>query len=432
MDTKKSELAFQRAKNVIVGGVNSPVRAFGGVGLCPLFIAKANGAIIEDIDGNQFIDYVGSWGPMILGHCHPYVIQAIQQAAQRGTSYGAPTEAETLLAEKIICAFKSIELVRMVSSGTEAAMTAIRLARAYTKRPIIIKMAGCYHGHSDSVLVAAGSGLAEQSIPASEGVPAVLAQQTLVVEYNDIPAVCAAFKKYADRIAAVIVEPVAANMGVVQPKQDYLAQLRQICDQYHAVLIFDEIITGFRIAYGGAQEYYNIQADLTCLGKIIGGGLPAAAVGGKRQIMELLAPVGKVYQAGTLSGNPLAMAAANATLDLLTEPHFYKKLDEKTRCLTNGILSAAKRFGIPVCIHQVGSMFSVFFTEKTVWNFSDVQTSDVARFKRVFAGLLKQGIYVAPSAFEAWFVSASHTDQQIEKTINAIYNVFEKESRYTS
>lgn len=430
MDIKKSQLAFERAKRVISGGVNSPVRAFGGVGLNPLFISKASGAIIEDIDGNQYIDYVGSWGPMIVGHSHPKVVAAISHAAMRGTSFGAPTEGETDLAEKIVNAFKSIDLVRMVSSGTEAAMTAARLARAFTQKPYLLKMAGCYHGHSDSMLVAAGSGLAEHSIPASDGVPAAIAQQTLVVEYNDSDAVRTAFEKYPNQIAAVMVEPVAANMGVVPPKDGYLAQLRQICDENQAVLIFDEVITGFRLAYGGAQEYFGVLADLTCLGKIVGGGLPAAAIGGKRQIMEMLAPLGKVYQAGTLSGNPLAMAAANATLELLEQPNFYRQLDEKTRYLTDGIQSAATRFGIPVCIHRVGSMFSVFFTDRPVWNFSDVKASDVARFKRVFAGLLEQGIYIAPSAFEAWFVSASHTEQQIEKTIQAVYNVFQKEQDF--
>lgn len=427
--TVQSSAAFERAQQVIPGGVNSPVRAFGGVGLCPLFIASASGATITDLDGRTYIDYVGSWGPMILGHAHPAVVEAVQKAAARGTSYGAPTEGETELAERIVQAVPSIEKVRLVSSGTEAAMTAVRLARAYTRRDSIIKMIGCYHGHCDGMLVSAGSGLAEQGTPSSAGVSAQVAAQTIAVPYNDLSAVQQAFANYPGQIAAIVVEPVAANMGVVVPKAGYLAGLRQLCDANGAVLIFDEVITGFRIAYGGAQQVYGVEADLTCLGKIVGGGLPCAAVGGKRDIMEQLAPLGPVYQAGTLSGNPLAVAAANKTLELLREPGFYQTLEKTSALLESGLKSATAEYNIPLTVNRVGSILSGFFTERPVNNFDDVQTTDIALFKRFFAGLLEAGVYIAPSAYEAMFVGAAHTQQHIEKTVEAVYNVLKTVTR---
>lgn len=422
--TNKSQIAFERAKAVIPGGVNSPVRAFGGVDRGPLFIASARGATITDLDGNSYLDYVGSWGPMILGHAHPEVVGAVQRAAAKGTSFGAPTPGETELAERIVAAVGSIDKVRLVSSGTEAVMTAVRLARAHTKRDSIVKMAGCYHGHSDGMLVSAGSGLAEHGIPSSAGVPGSVAEKTIAVPYNDLAAVRQAFVKFPDQIAAVVVEPVAANMGVVLPAQGYLAGLRQLCDQYSAVLVFDEVITGFRIAFGGAQERYGVRADLTCLGKIVGGGLPAAAVGGRREIMDLLAPLGPVYQAGTLSGNPLAVAAANKTLELLSKPDIYRMLEQKGTALEAGLQSAAAKVGIPLTVNRVGSILSGFFTDRPVNNFEDVQTTDIVRFKRFFAKMLDQGVYLAPSAYEAMFVSLAHSEQDIVKTVEAAYNAF--------
>lgn len=393
----------------------------------PLFITSASGSTITDVDGNRYIDYVGSWGPMVLGHAHPEVVEAVQIAAAKGTSYGAPTEGETELAERIIAGVASIEKVRMVSSGTEAVMTALRLARAFTKRAYVIKMVGCYHGHSDGMLVSAGSGLAEHGIPSSAGVCGSVAEQTLAVPYNNLEAVRQAFTKFSGRIAAVIVEPVAANMGVVPPAEGYLAGLRQVCDEAGAVLIFDEVITGFRVAFGGAQELYGICADLTCLGKIIGGGLPAAAVGGRRDIMDMLAPLGPVYQAGTLSGNPLAVAAANTTLELLSKPGVYQKLDEKGAVLESGLKDSAVKTGVPLTVNRIGSILGGFFTDRRVSDFDDVQTTDIARFKRFFAELLDQGVYVAPSAYEAMFVSLAHSEQDIDKTITAVYNAFRKE-----
>ena len=422
--SKNSQAAFERAKAVIPGGVNSPVRAFGGVARGPLFIASASGSTITDLDGNRYIDYVGSWGPMILGHAHPEVVEAVQQAAAKGTSFGAPTPGETELAERIAAAVGSIDKVRLVSSGTEAVMTAVRLARAHTKRDTIVKMVGCYHGHSDGMLVSAGSGLAEHGIPSSAGVPGSVAEKTIAVPYNDLAAVRQAFANFPDQIAAVVVEPVAANMGVVLPALGYLLGLRQLCDQFSAVLIFDEVITGFRIAFGGAQERYGVRADLTCLGKIVGGGLPAAAVGGRCDIMDFLAPLGPVYQAGTLSGNPLAVAAANKTLELLSKPDIYRVLEQKGAALETGLKAAAANAGIALTINRVGSILSGFFTGRPVNNFEDVQTTDIARFKRFFAKMLDQGVYLAPSAYEAMFVSLAHSEQDIVKTVEAAYNAF--------
>ena len=433
----KSAQAFIEARNFLPGGVNSPVRAFGGVDVEPLFIAAANGSKIYDIDGNEYIDYVGSWGPMILGHAHLKVIEAIQAAVKKGTSFGAPTLAETALAERIVNAFDSVEKVRLLSSGTEAVMTAIRLARGCTKKDLIIKMAGCYHGHSDSMLVAAGSGLAETGRPspaasllrsktAGAGVPDLIAELTVVIPYNDIDAVETAFQKHKGKIAAVLVEPVAANMGVVPPIDGYLEALRNLCDQEDVLLIFDEVITGFRIAYGGAQELFGIKADITCLGKIIGGGLPLAALGAGADIMDMLSPAGPVYQAGTLSGNPIATAAANATLEILEKGDCYEQLEATSALLEAGLNDAAKDAGVPVTINRVGSIMSCFFTEGEVRNFADVQSTNIKQFKRFFAEMLRQGIYLAPSAYEAMFVSLAHTKQDIEKTIKAAKKAFHK------
>ncbi len=420
----KSIKAYERANLVLPGGVDSPVRAFGGVDEKPVFIAKAKGSKIYDIDGNEYIDYVCSWGPMILGHTHPKVVKAVADAAKKGTSFGAPTLAETELAQKITTAFGSIEKVRLLSSGTEAVMTAIRLARGFTRRNLIIKMAGCYHGHSDSLLVAAGSGLAESGTAASAGVPEDLAKLTVVIPYNNIEAAKAAFKKHKGKIAACLIEPVAANMGVVPPVENYLRQLRNLCDAEKSLLIFDEVITGFRIAYGGAQELYGIKADITCLGKIIGGGLPLAAVGGRSEIMDMLSPAGPVYQAGTLSGNPIATAAANATLDILSKGNCYRKLEATAKKLETGLTDAAKQAGIPVTINRVGSIMSCFFTDKPVRNFADVQKTNVRQFKMFFSEMLKRGIYLAPSAYEAMFVSLAHTKRDIESTILAAQKAF--------
>jgi glutamate-1-semialdehyde 2,1-aminomutase len=421
-----SSQAWSRAERFLAGGVNSPVRAFGGVDLTPLFIERASGSKIYDVDGNEYIDYVGSWGPMILGHAHPAVVAAVRAAAEKGMSFGAPTLAETALAEKIVAAFDSIEKVRLVSSGTEAVMTAIRLARAYTKKDLIVKMAGCYHGHSDSLLVAAGSGVAETGIASSAGVPDSLARLTIVLPYNDIDAVKAAFAGHRDKIAAVLVEPVAANMGVVPPADGYLQTLRNLCDENGALLIFDEVITGFRVAYGGAQELYGISADVTCLGKIIGGGLPVGAFGARAQIMDMLAPTGPVYQAGTLSGNPLATAAANATLDILAQRGCYETLESSAGKLASGLAQAASDASVAITINRVGSIMSCFFADKPVRNFADVQSTNIKQFKKFFGHMLNQGVYLAPSAYEAMFVSLAHTKADIDKTIQATKNSFHK------
>lgn len=428
---QKSITAYKNALNYIPGGVNSPVRAFGGTGIEPLFIDHAKGSKIYDIDGNEYIDYVCSWGPMILGHAYPKVLEAVKKAAEKGTSFGAPTLVETELAQKIISAFDSIEKVRLVSSGTEAVMTAVRLARGFTKKDLIIKMTGCYHGHSDGFLVAAGSGVAESShdkttVPSSAGVPEAIAKQTLVVPYNDIEAIKTMFKTHKSKIAAVLVEPVAANMGIVLPKEGYLKELRNLCSAEDALLIFDEVITGFRLALGGAQQVFGINADITCLGKIIGGGLPAAAIGARAEIMDMLAPSGPIYQAGTLSGNPLATAAANATLDILAEENCYKKLEESAAELEKGITQAAKKAKIPITINRIGSIMSCFFIDRKVLNFSDVQSTDIKIWKQFFIKMLEHGIYLAPSAYEAMFISLAHTAGDIQKTIQAAQKSFNK------
>ena len=420
----KSTKAFTEAAKYLPGGVNSPVRAFGGVDCKPVFIAKAKGSKIYDIDGNAYIDYVGSWGPMILGHAHPAVVRAVKKAAEKGTSYGAPTQAETELAGRICEAMPTIEKVRLVCSGTEAVMTAIRLARAYTRRDLIVKMTGCYHGHNDSLLVAAGSGVAEHGIASSAGVPEAVASLTVVVPYNNIESARRAFANNKGKIAAMLIEPVAANMGVVPPADGYLQGLRDLCDAEGAVLIFDEVITGFRVAWGGAQELYGVRPDITTLGKIIGGGLPLAAVGGQAKIMTLLAPSGPVYQAGTLSGNPLATAAANATLNILNQTDCYKKLETKSATLAEGLRDAAKKASVPVVINRVGSLLSCFFTKQPVRNFEGIKSTDISRFKKFFAEMLKRGIYLAPSAYEAMFVSLAHSKKDIEKTVKACRESF--------
>jgi len=415
--------AFQQASAYVPGGVNSPVRAFGGVDVDPIFFAAAKGSKVFDIDGNEYIDYVCSWGPMILGHANRAVVEAVRTAAEKGTSFGAPTLAETQLAEKIVSAYDSMDKVRLVSSGTEAVMTAIRLARGFTKRDLIIKMVGCYHGHSDSLLVAAGSGLAEGSSPSSAGVPESLARLTVALPYNDIAAVKKAFELHKGKIAAVFVEPIAANMGVVPPVEGYLQTLRDLCDEDSALLVFDEVITGFRVARGGAQELFSISPDITCLGKIIGGGLPAAAFGARTEIMDMLAPTGPVYQAGTLSGNPIATAAANATLDQL-QGDCYDQIELAAAALGDGLAKAARKAGVDVTISRVGSIMSCFFTDRLVRNFDDVQSTNIAQFKRFFVEMLSRGIYLAPSAYEAMFVSLAHSPSDLEKTIGAAEESF--------
>ena len=420
----KSNQAYEVACSLMPGGVNSPVRAFGGVDEKPIFIAKAKGSHIFDIDGNEYIDYVGSWGPMILGHAHEKVVGAVKAAAENGTSFGAPTLNENTLAAMVKRAFPSIDKMRMVSSGTEAVMTAIRLARAYTGRDCILKMSGGYHGHSDSLLVSAGSGVAEFAKPGSPGVPAELAKLTIVVPYNDINTLSAVLNMHGSRIAAVLLEPVAANVGVLVPQDGYLEIVRDLCDMNGSVLIFDEVITGFRVALGGAQELYKIKPDLTCMGKIVGGGLPAAAFGGKGEIMDLLAPLGPVYQAGTLSGNPLATAAAITTLEILSGGGCYEKLEKTSAALAGGIKKAADEAGVAITINRVGSIMSVFFTDKPVFNYEQVKTTDSGRFKKFFSLMLAGGIYLAPSAFEAMFISLAHSEDDIQKTIAAARKAF--------
>ena len=410
---------YAKASELIPGGVNSPVRAFKSVGLNPHFIKSGKGCRITDEDGNEFIDYVGSWGPLILGHCHPEVLDAIARTMKDGTSFGAPTKREIEMAETICAMVPSIEMVRLVSSGTEATMSAIRLARGYTKRDMILKFSGCYHGHSDSLLARAGSGAATFSIPDSLGVPACVVEQTLVAPFNDLEATRQKFELYQGKIAAIIVEPVAGNMGVVPPNPGFLEGLRQLCSEHGSVMILDEVMTGFRVSKGGAQELYGIKPDLTCLGKVIGGGLPVAAFGGSREIMECLAPVGGVYQAGTLSGNPLAVAAGLATLKILIRDNPYVELERKSSSLEKGLKKILDEKGIPHTINRVASMMSVFFHPGPVENYEQALVSDKQRFNHFFANMLNRGVYLAPSAFEAWFVSAAHSDMEIETTLSA-------------
>ena len=424
METSRSSKLFQQAIKSIPGGVNSPVRAFRSVGSDPLFIKKALGPRIFDEDGNAFIDYVGSWGPMILGHCHPQVVAAIKAAVENGASFGAPTELEITLAEMVIDAVPSIEMVRMVSSGTEATMSAIRLARGYTGRDDILKFSGCYHGHSDALLVKAGSGLATFGVPDSPGVPADLAKHTLTATYNDLESVRALVAANKGTIACVIVEPVAGNMGTVPPSEGFLEGLRSICTEEGIVLIFDEVMSGFRVAYGGAQEVYGVTPDLTTLGRIIGGGLPVGAFGGKKEIMSQLSPAGGVYQAGTLSGNPLAMSAGIETLKLLKEPGFYQRLEEKSAFVAEGIAKAAKDAGVPLYSTRVGSMFCGFFSKDPVVDWDSAAKCDTKVFASYFRNMLQEGIYLACSQFETAFVGISHTTEDLEKTIAAAAKSF--------
>ncbi|MCX7067872.1 MAG: glutamate-1-semialdehyde 2,1-aminomutase [Methylococcales bacterium] len=418
---------FELAKTVIAGGVNSPVRAFNGVGGTPVFIDHALGAYIYDSTGKQYIDYVGSWGPMILGHAHPAVIAAVKTAAEKGLSFGAPTEIETAMAARVCELMPSIDLVRMVSSGTEATMSAIRLARGYTRRDKIVKFEGCYHGHSDSLLVKAGSGTLTLGVPSSLGVPAAVAADTITLPYNDSEAVKQLFADIGEQIACIIVEPVAGNMNCVPPVAGFLETLRQVCDDYQSVLIFDEVMTGFRVGLQGAQGVYNIKPDLTTLGKIIGGGMPVGAFGGRRDIMECLAPLGGVYQAGTLSGNPVAMAAGLKTLELIAQPDFYTDLSAKTAFLCDGLTQRAQQAGIAFTTNRVGAMFGLFFSEEPqISSFAQVMQCDQARFKGFFHAMLDAGIYLAPSAFEAGFVSAAHSAADLQQTLNAAEAIFKQ------
>ena len=416
---------YSDARQVIAGGVNSPVRAFASVGGDPIFFRSAKGAWLESEGGDRYIDYVGSWGPMILGHAHPAVIEAVTETAQRGLSFGAPCVLETTIAEKICALMPSIEKVRMVSSGTEATMSAIRLARGHTGRDKIIKFEGCYHGHSDSLLIKAGSGALTLGVPSSPGVPEALANHTVTLPYNDIDAVQAAFAELGNDVACVIVEPIAGNMNMVPPVPGFLETLRELCTDSGTVLILDEVMTGFRVAKGGAQALFGIKPDLTTLGKIIGGGMPAAAFGGRADIMASIAPDGPVYQAGTLSGNPVAMAAGLATLEQLDQPGFYESLAERTQQLTNGLATAASDAGIPLSVEQAGGMFGFIFTDDApVRTFAQVSAANTERFKTFFHGMLAEGVYLAPSAYEAGFVSAAHGDEEIAKTLDAARRVF--------
>ncbi len=419
MDMSKSHELFSRAKEYIPGGVNSPVRAFKAVGMEPLFITKGKGSKIYDVDGNEYIDYVCSWGPLILGHAHPKVISAVKDILENGTSFGACTELEVELAKQIIEAVPSIERVRMVNSGTEATMSAIRLARGYTGREKVIKFEGCYHGHVDHLLVKAGSGVATLAIPGTPGVTSKVASDTIVLPYNDLESVEKVIREQHEEIACIIVEPIAGNMGVVLPQPGFLEGLRKITREYGIVLIFDEVITGFRVSYGGAQELYSVIPDLTCLGKIIGGGFPVGAFGGRREIMECVAPVGSVYQAGTLSGNPIAMTAGLVTLKILSDGQIYQDLERKGAMLSEGLRENARELGIKAHFTRVGSLSCMFFTDKEVLNFETAASSDTEKYARYFREMLNRGIYLAPSQFEACFISTAHTDEDIQRTIGA-------------
>lgn len=421
----RSHDLFVAAQKHIPGGVNSPVRAFRGVGGDPVFFKSSKGAYITDEDDNHYVDYVGSWGPMIVGHSHPEVIKAVQDVVANGLGFGAPTAIETVMADRVCELVPSIEMVRMVSSGTEATMSAIRLARGFTGRDKIVKFEGCYHGHADSLLVKAGSGALTLGVPTSPGVPAALASMTITLTYNDIASVKQVFTEIGNNVACIIVEPVAGNMNCIPPVPGFLEGLREICDQYGSVLILDEVMTGFRVALGGAQQHYGITPDLTTLGKVIGGGLPVGAFGGKREIMEHIAPLGPVYQAGTLSGNPVSMAAGLKTLELISKPGFHEGLSTAATNLCEGLKQRAKAAGIPLTTNQVGGMFGFFFTEEeTVTNFAQVSACDVERFQKFFHGMLDEGVYLAPSAYETGFVSAAHGDAEINTTLDAAEKVF--------
>ncbi|MBT5950787.1 MAG: glutamate-1-semialdehyde 2,1-aminomutase [Betaproteobacteria bacterium] len=419
-----NDLSFERAKEVIPGGVNSPVRAFGSVGGVPKTIVRSEGSRIFDVDGNGYIDYVGSWGPMIAGHAHPQIVKAVKDAADDGLSFGTPTPGEVTLAERLTATFPAMEQVRLVSSGTEATMSAIRLARGYTEKPKIIKFEGCYHGHSDSLLVKAGSGALTFGTPSSAGVPPDLVSQTVVLDYNILNTLEETFDNVGKDVAAVIIEPIAGNMNLVQGNAKFLGRLRELCSHYGALLIFDEVMTGFRVGPQGAQGLYGIEPDITTLGKVIGGGLPMGAFGGRREVMQKLAPMGPVYQAGTLSGNPISVAAGLATLDLISEDGFFESLTNKTRELVEGIEERAKRAGVPFCASHVGGMFGMYFTDRVPETYEDVMGCNRERFNRFFHAMLDQGIYLAPSAFEAGFVSSAHSEQDIRTTLDAAGEAF--------
>ncbi len=423
LNVSSSENLFAKARTLIPGGVNSPVRAWQAVGGSPVSISRGEGPRVYDVDGNSFLDYVGSWGPLILGHAHPEVVAAVQKAAARGLSFGAPTPGEVELAELLCRAVPSLDMVRLVTSGTEACMSALRLARAATGRALIMKFDGCYHGHADSFLVAAGSGVLTQAIPGSPGVPQEIARLTLSLPYNDLDAVARAFRERGGEIAAVMVEPVAGNMGVVEPGPEFLPGLRRLCDNHGSLLIFDEVITGFRAAWGGVQSRCGVRPDLTCLGKIIGGGLPIGAYGGRLDLMEQMAPAGPVYQAGTLSGNPVAVAAGLATLKVLQEGDVYRDLEKKGAWLAREISDAAAQAGVPVTVNRVGSVLTVFFCPGPVAGLADAKGADLTAFARFFQGMLQQGVYLPPSQFEAWFVSAAHTFSDLEETAAAARRV---------
>ena len=426
MKFTNSQSLFEHALEIIPGGVNSPVRACKSVGADPLFIDRGEGCLIYDADGNQFIDYIGSWGPLILGHRHPAVVDAITAVLKRGTSFGAPTDLEIQLAEMVIDAVDSVDVVRMVNSGTEATMSAIRLARGATGRELIIKFDGCYHGHADTLLVAAGSGVATLGIPGSPGVPEAVAQATLSLPFNDIEAVEKVMADKGDKVAGIIVEPVAGNMGLVVPEDGFLKALRELTEAHGAVLIFDEVMTGFRVAYGGAQSLYGITPDLSCFGKVIGGGLPVAAYGGKKEIMSQIAPQGSIYQAGTLSGNPIAMAAGIATLKQLQKPGVYEALNERSKRLITGLGQAANKASVAARVGHVGSMMGMFFTDRNVANFDDAKTCDLELFSKFYQGMRQHGIYIAPSQFEVLFLSTAHSDEHVDATIDAAQQVLEK------
>lgn len=424
MDFTKSQQVFKEAVELIPGGVNSPVRAFKAVGDFPVFIEKGEGSKLYDVDGNEFVDYICSWGPLLLGHQPASVTAAVQDALLKGSTFGAPTVLEVEIAKMIVDAVPSVEMVRMVNSGTEATMSAIRLARGYTKRNKLVKFEGCYHGHADHLLIKAGSGALTFGVPSSPGVPESIASETLTATYNNLDSVKNLFEQYPDQIAAVIVEPIAGNMGLVPPAEGFLEGLREVTKEHGALLIFDEVISGFRASYGGAQKVFNVMPDLTCLGKIIGGGLPVGAYGGRKEIMEHVAPVGPVYQAGTLSGNPVAMAAGIAALTELAKPGVYEMVESKAKTLADGLRAAAEKAGVKVAVNHSASLLTVFFTEQPVDNYAAAMSSDTAKFKVFFQSMLNQGIYLPPSQFECWFVSLAHSDEDLAKTLAAAETAF--------